>query len=176
MIKNPALNRFAILGSLLTSFSASCLGAVNLTATPREYSAEGVNYRELVFGDGERKVFVELPAKWGFRSSPAKLEFTAPESRFISASIESAAVVAPRLFDAATVEGLVAKSVAEIPSSATRVTTETRANPVLIGDRESLEVLVTYRLGDATYQRSTIFLDLPESQLTFRFSAPKEQF
>jgi hypothetical protein len=169
-------SRLLLFASILAALSGDCQASLDLTSVAREYVSEGINYRELIFNDGDRKVSVELPNKWQFRCSPEKIGFTVPDNHFVAASIEGFANPGKREFDEQTVKALLQKVQADLPADVTQVTVESRPNPVMLDGHETFEVLVSYTLMGTAFQRSTVFVNLPETQVVFRLSARKEEF
>jgi hypothetical protein len=52
----------------------------------------------------------------------------------------------------------------------------TEENAVILGGNSGFEVLVSYSALGQTFQRSTVFLNAPGTQLIFRFTAPKADY
>jgi hypothetical protein len=50
------------------------------------------------------------------------------------------------------------------------------ANPVILYQNLSYEFVVSYQTLGKLFQRSVIFVNCPDKQLVFRFSAPKPVF
>jgi hypothetical protein len=167
----------SIFFSLLTTSFAFCgNAAIDLTAVPRDYVAEGITHKELTFRDGERTVVMELPNKWTFRNNSGRLELVPPQTKFAEGVIQAIPLDAPQPLDEAAKKALAQRVLGEVPPKSDGIAVEERENPVLINGHESFEVVISYKTLGYTFQSSTIFVNCPETQLIFRFTAPKADF
>jgi hypothetical protein len=151
-------------------------GALNLTAATRDYIAQGIKYHELIFTDAERKVSMELPPKWEFRSTPSRIRFTIPYSPDTEATIELRPLPQSLEFDDTAMKNLLQTVSAALPAAATKITVEARPNPLLIDGHECLEVLASFTLSGIPYQKSVLIVNAHETQLVFQLSARQSEF
>jgi hypothetical protein len=167
----------SIFFSLLTiAFTFPGNAAIDLTAVPHDYVAEGIRHQELTFKDGERTVTMELPNKWTFRNNADRLELTPPQTKFAEGVIQAVPLAAPQPLDEAAKKILAQRVVTAVPPNSDAIAVEEKENSVLINGNESFEVVVCYKTMGYTFQSSTIFVNCPETQLIFRFTAPKADF
>ncbi len=177
MITIARLLTLAALSLCLTAHAA-----VELSPTLHEYVAEGIRNRELIFSDKtkdeqQRKVSYTPPAQWSWRGSPALLLLTPPNVAQAEARIEQAALPAPRAFDEPYARELVEGVIGSVPTGSQNVVVvEQQENPVLIGGQSTFGVLLSYDFYGQSFRKSVVFLNLPDSQLVFRFTARKENF
>jgi hypothetical protein len=62
------------------------------------------------------------------------------------------------------------------PDSQDAAIVSAEKNPIAIDGHETFEATVTYQLYSERYHQSVLFMNLPDTQLTFRFVARKRDF
>ena len=168
--------RSITLSSLVFAFALTANAEIDLTPTVHEYMAEGIKYRELIFKDGKRTISMELPNNWTYHYSADHLQLTPPQTKFTEGFIQAVPLAKPQPFDEATKKNLVQQVHASAPPNSDALTVEEKENPAPFSGNESFEVVVCYKTMGYTFQSSTIFVNCPETQLIFRFTAPKADF
>jgi hypothetical protein len=84
---------------------------------------------------------------------------------------------APQNFDDVTAKVLQQRVMTSLPPDSNDVVlVRTERNPLMINQHETFEVTVAYQLYGERYQQSVLFLNLSDTQLTFRFMARKTDF
>ena len=139
---------------------------------------QGIIQERLSFKDGERTVSMDLPTRWSFRSSPARLELI-PAVQFASGSVDASQLESPQPpWDENALKALTQQVLANVPpsSSDVAVVTEQQNTVVLDGRIPSFEVVVSYQILGQAFRRATIFINLPDTQLICRFTAPQGDF
>jgi hypothetical protein len=119
-----------------------------------------------------------LPPRWQFRSGPGRLELI-PPIQFASGSIEALPLNAPQPpWDEEALKALVQQVVKDAPASSqnVEVAAEQQNTVVLDGRIPSFEVVLSYRALGQSFKRSTLFINLPDTQLVCRFTAPESEF
>ena len=151
--------------------------AIDLTPTRAEYTAEGVTVQQLIFQDGKRRISYEPPWKWTFRGDASRLQFMPPSQNFAEGVVQAAPPLRTPGFDEATVKALESQVMNTLPSGSQGVTLiSQQKNPVILNQNLSYEFVVSYQTLGETFHRSVIFVNCPEAQLVFRFTAPKAVF
>lgn len=168
--------RTVIFPALTIAFACSANAELDLTATAHEYVAEGISHQELAFKDGKRTITMDLPNKWSFRNNADRLELTPPQTKFAEGVIQAVPLAAPQPLDEAAKKNLAERVLAVVPPKSDAIVVEERENPVLINGNESFEVVICYKMMGYKFQSSTIIVNCPETQLIFRFTAPKDDF
>ncbi len=93
-----------------------------------------------------------------------------PDGRQAFAEITQAPLAKPQNFDEDTMKSLQAKAVFFLsPDAGDVVVVSAEKNPLMINQHETFEVTVAFRLYGEHYQQSVLFVNLPDTQLAFRF-------
>ena len=151
--------------------------AIDFTPTPEQYTAEGITFQQVIFKDGKRRVSYELPWKWTCRGDASRLQLAPPDQNFAEGVIQAAPAMAAKGFDEATLKALEAQVMNALPAGSQGATLVSRRdNPVIFSQGVSCEFVVSYQTLGQTFHRSVIFVNCPETQLIFRFTAPKAAF
>lgn len=80
-------------------------------------------------------------------------------------------------FDEATLKMLEHQVLSTLPVGSQGITMVSRQeNTILLDHNLSYEFVVSYKTLGQTFSRSVIFVNCPDQQLVFRFSAPKAAF
>jgi hypothetical protein len=149
---------------------------IDLTATAHEYMAEGIKYQELTFKEGKRTISMQLPNNWAYHSTADRLRLVPPKAEFSEGVIQAMPLAKPQPWDETAKKSLEQQVRGHLPPNSEEVTLKTRENLAPFGGNETLEVLVSYKAMGYAFQSSTLFVNCPESQLVFRFTAPQSQF
>lgn len=151
---------------------------IDFTPTINRYLSYGEEYSSVSFKNDKRSVSMEVPRKWTCRGDAGRLRFLPPEENFSEGVVEAAPPMRTRVFDEATVKALEAQALSSVPGGSQGVTIVGRQeNSVILNNQDlSYEFVVSYQTLGQTFQRSIIFVNCPEAQLIFRFTAPKAVF
>ncbi len=161
--------------SLLASV-ALAPAALDLTATVHEFSAQGILYQQLKFKDDKRTVTMELPPRWTFRGSPARLQLVPPDKRFAEATIEIAPLPPGQALDEAVMQALEQEVIASVPPASQAITVTRRQPAQLLDGKPAFQIELSYKALGETFRRTTTYVNLPESRLTFRVTATEGDF
>lgn len=150
--------------------------ALDLTPLTKEYTEDGVTYREVSFKSGEGSQKFYPPEGWTLRGQAPRLELIPPKKNFAEAVIEKTFSLAPEI-DEAVIKAFKEKVIATLPSGSTSVTMLSEAqNGLMPSGRPSFEIIVSYQHWGKTYQRSVLLVNGPQEHLTFKLTAVKEDF
>ena len=169
----PTRSTIALFSLLL---AAASNGGVDLTPTAGEYVANGMKFQQLTLKDEKRRIEYEPPRGWSFDGSANQLHLK-PQKNFAEASITAAPLTKAQPLDdtAATILGEQVMAALPVGSQFAKIE-EGVTNPVLLGGNPSYEVTVSYQSVGEKFCRSVLFVNLPDTQLTFRLTARKEDF
>lgn len=152
-------------------------GSIDFTPTVKEYTREGMIYRQVSFKDEKGTITFMPPPGWTLRGAKDRLQLSPPGTKFAEASIEGQPPTAAKAFDEPTLKALEQQVLAEAPSGSQSVKLLKREeNPILLEQNLSFEFVITYQALGQNFQRSVIFVRMPTTQLIFRLSAPKAEF
>src|ERR1700719_1753152 len=164
-------------GLLLVLFAATSAKALDLTPIVSEYVAEGITFRQLTFKDGKRQVVYEPPQRWTCRGSVSSLQLTPAKTDRADAVIQAVELNAPQTLDNKAIDALREQFLKSVPPGSQSVTlVSEEQNPVSLENGASYAVTVAYQALGETFLRSVVFVNLPETQLTFRLTARKADF
>jgi hypothetical protein len=162
---------------MLSAGAISARGAIDLTPTTSEYTAEGVTFKQLSFKDGKRRILYELPSQWSYRGDATGLQLVPQNSTGADASIQVAAIPRPQAFEEKLFAALRDQSLRAAPPGAQNVTLlNEEFNPVRLERGDAYCVTISYQALGETFLRSTLSVNLPDAQLTFRLTARKADF
>ena len=151
--------------------------ALDLTPAVSEYIAEGITFRQLTFQDGKRKAVYEPPRLWSYRGGGSRLQLMPPEVDRADAIIQVVESKMAPGFDEKAIATLKEQSLLSVPpgSQAAALVSEEQ-NPVNLDNSASYGVTISYKALGETFIRSIVFVNLAESQLTFRLTARQADF
>lgn len=162
----------------IVSGSIAARGAVDLSPTPSEYTAEGIKFRQLNFKDGNQAVVFEPPRGWGERGGAAELQLTPTGSVDGSAAIQVAALPLPGpTLDSAAQQGIEQEVLLGLPPQSQNAAIVSREqSPVTLDGKPTFAVTAAYEILGRPFLRSVLVAYLPGQKLTFRLTAPKSEF
>ena len=163
---------------LLTGLTIrSAQAAIDFSPMIEEYSHAGFNYRKVTFKEDKGIVTYTPPQGWTIRGGGNAAQLTPPDKAFVDGVILAMPLRGPQAFDEATVAALEQQVVATAPpgSQAAQVVRR-QENPVALGSNPSVEIAISYSVLGRSFERSVVFVNTVDTQLVFRFSAPKEDF
>ena len=171
------LLRLSITLLCLLSLVSGTRAEIDFTPTINRYYSHGGEYSSVSFKDDKQNISMEVPRKWTCRGDASRLQFSPPDQGFAEGVVQAAPPMRTRVFDEATVKALEAQVIDSVPSESQGVTLISRLeNPVILNQNLSYEFVVSYQTLGQTFHRSVIFVNCPEAQLIFRFTAPKAAF
>ena len=159
----------------LTAIKAS-VGEIDLTPIRSEYIANGSKIQQLQFKDGRRQIEYEPPAGWNIDGDASQITLR-PKATFAQAAITLTPLNKPQPIDDTAIKSLAEKCLSELPvgSQFAKIEEQT-SNPVLLGGNESAEITVSYQITGEKFVRSTLVVNLNDTQLIFRLTAKKNDF
>jgi|GEM_PF-1151770 len=170
--------RPVILLALALSFAAAAgsKGAVDLTPTPSEYTAEGITYKRLVFQDGNRRISYEPPRQWIYRLVGESLRLAPSAETTAEATIQAIPLRSQQDLDDNSIAAIKEHFSRNIPPGSLGVTMLAGQEHAVPVKAPNYEVSASYQaLGD-TFVRRALYVNLPDTQLVFRFTARKSEF
>jgi hypothetical protein len=169
------LLRLLLVGAL---FAASVRADLLLSPKISESWVDGAQLKLLVFSDGSGKdVTYSPPAGWEYSGNSARFTLHPPNKPQAEGTILRVSLYQPAVFDDETMKKLAAEVLASVPGGSTNVTLVSREkNPLLIAQKETFLVIVSYTLGGENYQRSMMFLNRGNEQVRFQFVSRAADF
>ena len=150
---------------------------IDFTPTPGERTFEGIKFPELYFHEKDRKISYEQPRGWRYSGDSSRIRFIPPDVPQAFGEISQTPLPAPQNFDEPTMKRLQDQVLASLsPDTRNVAIVSTEKNPLVINARETFEVTVAYELYSERYHQSVLFMNLPDTQLIFRFVARKPDF
>lgn len=150
---------------------------IDFTPTLNRYLSYGEEFSSVSFKDDKRTISMEVPRKWSCRGDASRLQFAPPDQSFAEGVVQAAPPLRTRVFDEATVKALEAQVINSLPAGSQNATVLSRLeNSVILYQNLSYEFVVSYQTLGQTFHRSVIFVNCPDAQLVFRFTAPKASF
>lgn len=170
--------RYTLLALVCVLFSAAASQAsIDLTPAIKEYTAEGISFRQLLFNDGNRQITYELPPGWTFRSVDASIKLVPPDNSAADVILQAIALPAPQPFDdngiAAAREHFLQAMPPAVQSA--KIISE-GLNTVPFKAGPNYEITGSYQALGETFSRRSLYVNLPDTQLIFRLTARKNQF
>jgi hypothetical protein len=150
---------------------------INFTPVRSVREFEGIKFPQLEFAQGKQKITYEQPRGWTYAGNASRIKFTPPSVSQAFGEIGQTPLPAPQNFDEPTLKALQEQAVASLPSESGDVSiVATKKNPIMINQHETFEVVVAYQLYGERYQKSVLYTNVADTQLTFRFVARKVDF
>lgn len=162
---------------LLLLVAVSAKASIDFTPTLGERILDGIKFQQLIFHQDSHKITYEQPRGWKFAGDSQRIRFTPTDVTQAQAEIEQLPLQTPQNFDEATIKRLQEEARAAIPSNCLNVSiVSAEKNPLIVNRLETFEVVVSYQLSGVEFERSVLFLNLPDTQLRFRVTARKQDF
>jgi hypothetical protein len=162
---------------VLLTCAASAPGSIDFSPVTGERVLDGIKFQQLIFRENGNRITYEQPRGWSYSGNGASIVFTPPGATQAQATIEQSPLRQTQNFDEATMKSLqeqVLTLVSANNQNAELVSAE--KNPIMVNRNETFEVTVSYQSAGTEYQRSVLFLNLPDTQLRFRVTARKQDF
>jgi hypothetical protein len=167
----------SIIALIIASAAFSAKAGIDLTPAVSEYTAQGATFQQLTFVHGKQKIEYELPLGWSFESSSTLLRLKPPKKMFAEAVINATPLSRPQPLDQSVAEALKQQFIASLPPGSQFVTIERELqNVVALGNNNGVDLTVSYQVMGEKFLRSALFVNLPDTQLVFRFTARKDDF
>jgi hypothetical protein len=169
--------RLLLLSALGALFIASAHADLQLTPKASESWVDGAKIKFLAFSDGSGKdVTYGPPAGWECSGSSTKFTLHPPKSQ-AEGTISRMSLSKPAVFDDETMKKLTTEVLASVPGGSTGVTLVSQEkNPLLIAQKETFLVIVSYAFYGENYQRSMMFLNRGNEQVRFQFVSRAADF
>ena len=161
----------------LVAFVTRARADINFTPSVKEYVSEGITYRSLYFKEEKNTISIELPRQWTYRGDAGRLQLLPPGKGFAEGVIQAIPLARPQPFNEAVEKALETQALSSVPSGSQSIEVAKREeNPVILDHNLSYEIVVSYQTLGQAFLRSLIFVNCPDKQLIFRFTAPKADF
>jgi hypothetical protein len=163
---------------LLSLLTATAQAHLDLTPTPTEYVAEGITFQRLIFKQTDKtSVSYEPPRGWTCRGGGDQLQLVPGEATRAQASIQALPLATPQGLDEKSEALLREQFLNSLPpgSQLIKLLKEER-NPVVLDNKLSYAVAVSYQVIGETFVRSTLFINLTDTQLRFTINARQSDF
>lgn len=165
------LRKFAFISASL-ALATTAGAAIDFTPTVNQYQSEGAQYSSVNFKDEKRRVSIILPRQWTCHGNSSRLQMIPPSQNYAEGLIQSSPTKGLLRFDEATVKALEKQVFATLPQGSQGVTIlSQQENRIMLGQNLSYEFVVSYQTLGQAFCRSVIFVNCPDQQLVFRFSA-----
>jgi hypothetical protein len=159
-------------------FVVSAQAELQLTPKVSPYETDGVKLELLAFSDGSGKAITySPPRKWEYSGSPSKLTLRPPGKPQAEGTIIRIGLDQPAAFDDQTMKKLVTEVLGSTPGGSTNITLVSQEkNALLIAQKETFLVIISYDFYGQNYQRSTMFLNRGNEQMRFQFVSRAADF
>lgn len=162
---------------LFVAIALTATAGIDFTPTIGERTLEGIKFPQLLFHENERKISYEQPRGWTYSGDSSRIKFMPPNVPQAFGEISQVPLPAPQNFDEPTIKLLQDQVLHSLPGeSHDVVVVSAEKNPLMINAHETFEVTVAYQLYGERYQQSVLFMNLSDTQLTFRFMSRKSDF
>jgi hypothetical protein len=162
---------------LLSLVAVSANASIDFTPTLGKRVLDGITFQQLIFHQDGHKITYEQPSGWKFAADSQRILFTPANTTQAQAEIEQSPLEAPQKFDEATVKRIQEEVLVAIPSNCLNVAlVSAEKNPLMVNRLETFEIVVSYQISGVEFERSILFLNLPDTQLRFRVTARKLDF
>lgn len=156
---------------------ASTQAGIDFSPTISERELAGIKFKQLHFKHNGRVVTYEQPKGWKYSGGGNSLKLSPPEAAQADAEIDQSSLETPQNLDEETVKKLQAQVLASVPKDSQNVTlVSEEKNPFRINQHETYAVTISYTAFGQEFQRWVLFMNLPDTQVQFRFTARKGDF
>jgi hypothetical protein len=162
---------------IVASVPFSARAGIDLTPAVSEYLAQGAKFQLLTFQYNKQGIEYEPPRAWVFDGASTTLHLKPAQKNFAEGVIEAEPLSKPQILNENVQKGLEQKLIANLPTGSQLVKIEQETEcPLLLHGSRTFEVILSYQLMGEKFCRSALFANLPDVQLTFRFTARKDDF
>lgn len=160
----------------ILALSASANAAIDLTPTVTEYEGEGVLYRKVSFKGGDKPVSLALPFGWTCRGGATRLQLTPPSLAFSEGIVEVGPIKPSQKLDAVAIEAFKHQALTTLPAGGQLATLVSEQELLVFGQAPGYQVVIEFQNLGQKFRRSALVAYMGDTQLTFRFTAPKKAF
>jgi hypothetical protein len=164
---------------LLALTICSAKAEIDFTPGVNEYTSQGIVYRQVKLKTDTGSIAFVPPRGWSVRGTKDRLQMQPTNKDFAEATATAKPLQKPMPLDEATIETLKQEALSSAPGASTGPAApqivSCDQNSVM-GQNPSLEIVVSYNALGRTFQRNVIYVHAPDTQLVFRFTAPKADF
>ena len=155
----------------------SIQAGIDFTPTTSERELAGIKFKQLRFNHNGRVVTYEQPKGWKYSGGGNSLKLNPPDPLRADAEIDQSRLEVPQNLDEETIKALREQVLASVPKDSQNVTVVSEEkNPFRINNHETYAVTISYVAFGQEFQRWVLFMNLPDTQVRFRFTARKAEF
>ncbi len=166
-----------LLTSVLAAVHLTASASIEFSPAEQERSLEGVKFKVLFFKDNGRTIWYQPPRGWSVSGGSAGLKMTPPTLSQAQAEITQSPLPAPQTIDAEVMKALQQKALASLPAGSEKAAVVSdEKNPITINGHQTYAVTVSYHAFNQDFLMSVLYLNLPDTQLSFRAVARKADF
>jgi hypothetical protein len=158
---------------LLALTICSARAEIDFTPELREETSQGITYHQVKLKTDTGLVSFAPPRDWNVRGTKDRLQMQPTNKDFVEATATAKPLQKPLPFDEATIEALKQEVLSSAPGAPQIVGCDQNS---IMGQNPSLEVVISYNALGRTFQRNVIYVHTPDTQLVFKFTAPKAEF
>src|SRR4051812_7316547 len=151
---------------------------LDLTPTPTEYVAEGIIFQRLTFKQANNtSLSYQPPRGWTCRGGADRLQLTPAQVTRAEALIQALPLASAQSLDEKSEAFLREQFLNTLPpgSQLVKLLNEEQ-NPVVLDNKLSYAVTASYQVIGETFVRSTLFINLADTQLRFTLNARQSDF
>lgn len=160
----------------LIALSASANAAIDLTPTITDYEGEGVLYRKITFKAGDKPVSMALPFGWTCRGVATRLQLAPPNLPYSEGTVEVSLIKPNQILDTAALEAFKRQALTTLPPGGQFATLVSEQQLMILGEAPAYQVVIEFQNLGQVFRRSVLFAYLGDTQMVFRFTAPKKPF
>jgi hypothetical protein len=161
----------------LAALHLTASAAIEFSAAEQERSLEGIKFKLLFFKDNGKTIWYQPPRGWAVSGGGAGLKMTPPSLPLAQGEIAQSPLPAPQSFDAEVMKALQQTTLARVPAGGEKATVVSEEkNPVTVNGHQTYAVTVSYHAYGQDFLMSVLYLNLPDTQLSFRAVARNADF
>lgn len=166
-----------LLTLVLAAFHFTASAAIEFSVAEQERSLEGVKFKLLFFKDNGKTIWYQPPRGWSVSGGAGGLKMTPPGLPMAQGEIAQSPLPAAQSFDAEVMKALQQKTLASIPAGGEKaaVVSEEKS-PITVNGHQTYAVTVSYHAFGQDFLMSVLYLNLPDTQLSFRAVARTADF
>lgn len=166
------VSRTITIALIVFTAAVGARGELELSPRPAEYELDGVKRQHLVFADGNNEVTYAPPKGWVVAGSAARLTLQPKDKSQAEASVTRLPQAAPLALDEEGLKKLTNEALASVPSGSTNVQVLSQEkNAVVIDEKETFLVTLSYTFYGENYGRSVMFMGRGNEQVRFQLTA-----
>lgn len=150
---------------------------LDLTPTPGSKELDGAKIPVLSFQVDGRTATYQPPHGWGYAGSSASLRIYCSGDQSADATVEKIPLPKPVLFDEAQMKVAAETAMQAIPTGSEHsMLVSQEKNPLKIGDKETIETVISYTFYGHAMQMSLLDLNMGTMLVRFKLIAEKKDF